>query len=180
MRLPILIALTTVLAGCESNDECDAQRACTMEYRFITIEVRYSLLNPYVLDSTVTFIAKTGEVLPIEEQSWQDGVYTAFTDSHMEYTNTVGESFTFRGYKGGEQKVSEALLIRHDCCHIELVAGNTFVMVTDLRHYLPSQPSALKLFTPLAKCRHTMELASTPLTLGYAPDLLDKVLRIRP
>lgn len=131
MRLPILIALTAVLAGCEPKGECDSQRACTMEYRFITIEVRDSLLNPYTLDSTVTFIAKTGEVLSMEEQSWQDGVYTAFTDSQMDYTNTVGESFTFRGYRNGEQKVSEALLIRHDCCHIELVAGNTFVIVTD-------------------------------------------------
>lgn len=102
-----------------------------MEYRFITIEVRDSLLLPYALDSIVTFLAKTGEVIPMEQQSWQVGMYTVFTDSHMEYTNTLGESFTFRGYRNGVQQVGEAFLIRHDCCHIELVAGNTFVIVED-------------------------------------------------
>jgi hypothetical protein len=131
MRLPFLIALIAVLAGCESNSECDPQRACTMEYRTIAIEVRDSANAPYPLDSTFTLKTSTGEQIRPEDISIDSAFHVVLSDSQRDLTTQLGESFTFNGYRNGVLKVSEPFLIRHDCCHIELVAGNSSVIVNE-------------------------------------------------
>jgi len=126
----LLIALTATI-GCRPKGDCDPERACTMEFRTIGIEVRDTAFAPYALDSTFTVKASTGEIIHVENHSMYPGHYGILTDSEMELTTTMGESFTFKGYRNGELKVSEPFLIRHDCCHIILVAGNTYVIVND-------------------------------------------------
>lgn len=102
-----------------------------MEYRMVTVSVRDSLNAPYLLDSTFTVKASTGEEVRPEQGPFEPGQYTVLTDSEMDMTTRQGESFSFKGYLEGQLKVSEAYLIHHDCCHINLVAGNTDVTVTD-------------------------------------------------
>ncbi len=132
MRLPLLFsALAAAFMGCNTDQECDPNMACTMEYRTITIEVRDSTNAPYPLDSTFTVKASTGEEIRPEDISIDSAYHAVLTDSQMELTTRAGESFTFKGYRNGVLKVSEPFLIRHDCCHIELVAGNTSVIVID-------------------------------------------------
>lgn len=133
MRLIASLLLIVLIAtiGCRPKGDCDLERACTMEFRTISIEVRDTAYAPYLLDSTFTIKASTAEVVYVDDHSMDSGHYTIFTDSEMGLTTTLGESFTFKGYRNGELKVSEPFLIRHDCCHINLVAGNTYVMVND-------------------------------------------------
>lgn len=132
MRLPLLLsAFAAATVGCNTDHECGPDRACTMEYRSITIEVRDSTFAPFLLDSTFTVKASTGEEIRPQGISIDSAYYTVLTDSQMELTTRMGESFTFKGYRNGVLKVSEPFLIRHDCCHIDLVAGNTYIIVND-------------------------------------------------
>jgi hypothetical protein len=127
----LAIVISTLLASCTTSDDCGPDRACTMEYRMLTVSVRDSLNAPYLLDSTFTIKASTGEEIRPQQELFEPGLYTVLSDSEMDLTTRQGESFTFKGYRHGQLKVSEAYLIQHDCCHINLVAGNTYVILND-------------------------------------------------
>jgi hypothetical protein len=132
MRLHLFLsAIAAATVGCNTDHECDPNRACTMEYRTITIEVRDSANAPYPLDSTFTLKTSTGEQIRPEDISIDSAFHVVLTDSQRDLTTQLGESFTFKGYRNGVLKVSEPFLIRHDCCHIELVAGNSSVIVNE-------------------------------------------------
>lgn len=133
MRIFLFMMLTALLAisGCKPKGDCDPNLACTMEFRYITIYVHDTLGAPYPLDSVFTVKFGSEENIYPMEQWFEDGYYTVLSDNEMELVSYQGDSFTFKGYREGVLKVSEPFLIRNDCCHINLVEGNTAVMVTD-------------------------------------------------
>ncbi|MCF8257976.1 MAG: hypothetical protein K9J06_10490 [Flavobacteriales bacterium] len=134
MRLPLLLsalALIGMACNTDHDQDCAPDRACTEEYRTVTIEVRDTSYAAYPLDSTFTVKASTGEEIRPQDYSIDSAFHIVLTDSQRDLTTQIGESFTFKGYRNGVLKVSEPFLIRHDCCHIIMVAGNPWVMVTD-------------------------------------------------
>lgn len=119
-----------------SCHECPTDIMCTMEYRTIGVTVKDTLGNPYALDAYRTKQLSTGAIydLQISSSAWEDSVrkaqghYPVLTDSYT-HINRCGEDFEFLGYKNSALVVSQILNIKSDCCHINLVSGNTEVTV---------------------------------------------------
>lgn len=116
--------------GCKpTNDGCSLDQACTMEFRYITVQVKDASNTPFILDSVITRVNATGDELQLEEMFLDSGTYVVLTDGQRNLTSLDGDTFTFMGYKQGQLKVNEPYVIRHDCCHIELVSGSETVIV---------------------------------------------------
>lgn len=145
MKSILFVILTMILSaiGCggrNNNNECLCRTdiACTMEYRTISINVTDTLGNPYSLDVYRTKRLNTGAVYDLQtlSDSWSDslrraqGSYPVLDDSYTNSTHVCGESFEFLGYRDSLLVVSQILEIKNNCCHIELISGNTNVTVT--------------------------------------------------
>jgi len=129
-RPRFLFAVLMTLMGCNrSTDGCSSDQACTMEFRYLTVQVKDSTNTPYYLDSVYTRVNASGDELHLEEMFLDSGTYVVLTDAQKELTSLEGDTFTFVGYKLGQLKVNEQYIVRHDCCHIELVSGNEAVTV---------------------------------------------------
>ena len=133
MKIIPLLAFLLVLAaviGCnKSTEECPQDQMCTEEFRFITLEARDTAQAPYLLDSVHTVVVESGAVVHPMDQMMDPGTYIVLSDNEKNLTSLAGDTFSFNGFKGGELIVTERFVIRHDCCHINWVSGNTSVTI---------------------------------------------------
>ena len=127
--LAFLLVLAAVIGCNKSTEECPQDQMCTEEFRFITLEARDTAQAPSLLDSVHTVVSATGAVVHPMEQMMDPGIYIVLSDNEKNLSSLDGDTFLFHGFKGGELKVTEQFVIRHDCCHINLVSGSTSVTI---------------------------------------------------
>ena len=109
---------------------CKREKACTEEFRMLTVTVKNQDNTPLVPDAYYLVRTANSDTLfthnnnPYNEPMIEGIVI--FTDNEMNYTNNEGgELFKFTAYKDSLQVVDEAYRIKHDDCHFELVSGRT-------------------------------------------------------
>ncbi len=136
----VLLAAILALSSCkkcidqEEEQPCPTDIICTMDFRSIMITVKENG-NPIALDDYKTVRLSDNHVYNLKPTagSWEDssrkasGVYTVLTDGQMKQASRNGTMFEFRGYKNGQEVVRERFNINHNCCHINLLSGNTQV-----------------------------------------------------
>ncbi len=127
--LSICLALAASVGCNKSTEECPQDQMCTEEFRFITLEAKDTAQAPYLLDSVHTVVVESGAVVHPMDQMMDPGIYIVLSDNEKNLTSLAGDTFLFNGFKGGVLKVNEQFVIRHDCCHINLVSGNTSVTI---------------------------------------------------
>lgn len=148
MKLSIISTLfiSLIILACNKNsrvsDDCESKckpnRVCTEEFRSLMVQV----INPshagVELDSFKVVRLKDKKVI-LDNLKWQQhpgvsykpGVYLIFSDGYMNETSVCGEDFKFEGYLK-DKVVGEGLFkITHDCCHINLVSGNTKIVIRE-------------------------------------------------
>jgi hypothetical protein len=117
--------------SCDKDDDsCPTNVICTEEYRMITVSVVDTSGNPVDLDMHEVYIQ--GSMIPfnIIDDSWQAGTYIIIADDKMNVLDRYEPTtFRFDGYLSGELVVREYYQVRHDCCHVVLVSGNTNVTI---------------------------------------------------
>jgi hypothetical protein len=133
MKQLLLISLVILFfAQCKKGDG----RMCTEEFRIITVSLENQAGQSIVPDSYYVVIQEPfHDTLITHENTYQTGPLSSeiilLTDNEMVYTNESGHLLKLTAYIDGEQRVNENYLIRNDGCHIELVIGNTTVVISD-------------------------------------------------
>lgn len=84
-------------------------------------------------DGTIPVIEKpvlrseSGRVTELELQD--DGSAVLLDDSAMEFMKNRKETFTLIAYYRGKPEIKEEFIIKGDCCHVQLVAGEKLIIV---------------------------------------------------
>jgi len=139
--LYLLLPLICLILSCAKKDDrgkgdCPTDLMCTMEYRTITISVTDTNGAPVALDEYRTVRLSDNREFDLRHDAgnWEDsgrratGIYPVLTDSQQKEASTAGELFEFRGEKDNKVLVREQFRIRDNCCHVELLSGNTTVV----------------------------------------------------
>jgi len=122
-KFVILLALLLALALSACNLPNDNDLNCTMEYRYITIEV-----NGPKLDNFYTIRQSNGEIIRYEENELPYGnTYIVLGDNYHQRIKNSSEIFIFKGYIADSLVVDEAFEIAGDHCHINYISGRTKV-----------------------------------------------------
>lgn len=118
---------------CESD--CNPNRACTEEFRSLFVQVVNKANNAVQLDSFVFVRLRDNQTIAGSNKpdmigtTGEVGRYLLFSDSKMNETSRCGEDFEFRGYLNKQSVANSVYKIAHDCCHINLIAGDTKIII---------------------------------------------------
>ena len=119
-----LIILTTF--SCETGTNCAQNQVCTEEFRTVSVKIIDQNQNPVELDSSYVTREVDSKTYRFPTDDWPlEGFYIVLTDLEMDEVDKKGSTFILSGFEGGQEVVHEEYVIGHDCCHIELLAGNT-------------------------------------------------------
>ena len=127
----ILIFVITLLSSCKNADEqCGMQQVCTEEFRSIVLSISDKNGNPIILDSYSVTNQATEKVYNYTSDTLiQEGQYILADDRLMDDVVRNGNSFLFVGMLSNQEVVRETYVIGHDCCHIQLLSGNTDIII---------------------------------------------------
>lgn len=128
----LYLFLFVVLMALSSCERELPGKICTLEFRFITVTVKYSSGSPVFLDSVSTIIKNGGKQLAIEQ--WvihrEKGIYQIFNDSHGDMIpKSANTGIKFAGFIGGQKVIEQDYVVTRDRCHISLVSGPTTIIV---------------------------------------------------
>lgn len=144
LPLGVLLLIVCMSMSCNKDSDrgrhagdCPPDLMCTMEFRYIQITVTDSAGKPVSLDTYRTIRLADGHAFDLQHSAdeWEDstrratGIYPLLTDSEQKQVSTRGENFEFRGEKDGVMIVQEQYQVRDDCCHIDLISGNTIITI---------------------------------------------------
>ncbi len=135
----VLTFMTLLFVGCTSDDspkppDCSTT-ICTQNFvtLFVTISDASGVAIP--LDSYKVVDTQTGEDITLttgaeEFETFRDqGTYPILNDAYrMQYQNT-NTTISFTGFISGEEVVSERFVVGADCCHVQLISGNTAIII---------------------------------------------------
>jgi hypothetical protein len=137
--LPLFCLLIACTKGRDSGREgdCPPDMNCTMEFRTITVTLKDSGNRPVALDSYRTVRLSDNYVFELQGSMnpWEDsfqratGAYPLITDSEQKKLSTKGTLLEFRGDKDGTTVVREQYNVKDNCCHVELVSGQTELVI---------------------------------------------------
>ncbi|MEP0265812.1 hypothetical protein [Dokdonia sp.] len=134
-KLWILFAILSVFS-CNSDDDNDlgcSNIACTEIFVTITVSIEDQSQNPVALTSFQVINTENGEdVTPPFSDSGleffqQNGSYPIAEDGSIE-TDQVRE-LQFKGFIDGQEVISSTYVATADCCHINLVSGDTTLIL---------------------------------------------------
>jgi hypothetical protein len=111
------------LFSCDDDDI----RFCTLEFRFIHVDILEADSSAAEIDSFFVVQTATGDTILDAATTpytdfFEEGI-TIFTDSELNLTNTTGSTFNLTAYQNASLVVNENYVIKHDECHIDLVSG---------------------------------------------------------
>ena len=128
MKHLLLLLVAFSLFSCTKKQD----KACTALFAMITIQVKDTLNNPVLLDSTSIFVPSTNSYLSILTDDFykSNGEYVVFSDEFIHLTSEKKSlEIIFRGFKNNSLKVNESIKVSQDGCHITKVSGNSSVIV---------------------------------------------------
>lgn len=134
----IFFVLILAFSTCKDNEVdtcgCEGPINCTLDYRYIVVEITDINGKPYVLDEYKTTRIEDGLEIFIKSDEYTPGrqslgMYLLMGDGHKSLTDKCGKAFRFTGRKDGKEVISRDYLIAHDCCHIMVKEGDTKITI---------------------------------------------------
>ena len=112
----LIVVSILILISCTKDEEV----ICTMEYRYISIDVKGG-----ILDDFYTIRKYTGDTIRNEKDNIiGSNSYIILSDNYQNKIKNKEEIFIFKGYITDSLVVNEQFIIKADECHIDYVSGN--------------------------------------------------------
>ena len=114
-----IIIFFTILFFISCAKEEEKEVICTMEWRYISIDVKGG-----VLDNFYTIRKYTGDTIRYEKDNiLGNNSYIILSDNYQNKIKNKEEIFIFKGYITDSLVVNEQYVIKADECHINYVSG---------------------------------------------------------
>ena len=111
----LIVVSVLILISCTKDEEV----ICTMEYRYISIDVKGG-----ILDDFYTIRKYTGDTIRNEKDNIiGNNSYIILSDNYQNKIKNKEEIFIFKGYITDSLVVNEQYVIKADECHIDYVSG---------------------------------------------------------
>lgn len=111
----LIVVSILILISCTKDEEV----ICTMEYRYISIDVKGG-----ILDDFYTIRKYTGDTIRYEKDNIiGNNSYIILSDNYQNKIKNKEEIFIFKGYITDSLVVNEQYVIKADECHINYVSG---------------------------------------------------------
>ena len=111
----LIVVSILILISCTKDEEV----ICTMEYRYISIDVKGG-----ILDDFYTIRKYTGDTIRNEKDNIiGNNSYIILSDNYQNKIKNKEEIFIFKGYITDSLVVNEQYVIKADECHIDYVSG---------------------------------------------------------
>ncbi len=111
----LIVVSILILISCTKDEEV----ICTMEYRYISIDVKGG-----ILDDFYTIRKYTGDTIRYEKDNIiGNNSYIILSDNYQNKIKNREEIFIFKGYITDSLVVNEQYVIKADECHINYVSG---------------------------------------------------------
>ena len=111
----LIVVSILIVSSCTKEEEV----ICTMEWRYISIDVKGG-----VLDNFYTIRKYTGDTIRHEKDNiLGNNSYIILSDNYQNKIKNKEEIFIFKGYITGSLVVNEQYIIKADECHINYVSG---------------------------------------------------------
>ena len=111
----LIVVSILIIISCTKDEEV----ICTMEYRYISIDVKGG-----ILDDFYTIRKYTGDTIRNEKDNIiGNNSYIILSDNYQNKIKNKEEIFIFKGYITDSLVVNEQYVIKADECHINYVSG---------------------------------------------------------
>ena len=111
----LIVVSILIIISCTKDEEV----ICTMEYRYILIDVKGG-----ILDDFYTIRKYTGDTIRNEKDNIiGNNSYIILSDNYQNKIKNKEEIFIFKGYITDSLVVNEQYVIKADECHINYVSG---------------------------------------------------------
>ena len=111
----LIVVSILIIISCTKDEEV----ICTMEYRYISIDVKGG-----ILDDFYTIRKYTGDTIRYEKDNIiGNNSYIILSDNYQNKIKNKEEIFIFKGYITDSLVVNEQFIIKADECHINYVSG---------------------------------------------------------
>lgn len=111
----LIVVSILIIISCTKDEEV----ICTMEYRYISIDVKGG-----ILDDFYTIRKYTGDTIRNEKDNIiGNNSYIILSDNYQNKIKNKEEIFIFKGYITDSLVVNEQYVIKADECHIDYVSG---------------------------------------------------------
>ena len=111
----LIVVSILIIISCTKDEEV----ICTMEYRYISIDVKGG-----ILDDFYTIRKYTGDTIRNEKDNIiGSNSYIILSDNYQNKIKNKEEIFIFKGYITDSLVVNEQFIIKADECHINYVSG---------------------------------------------------------
>ena len=111
----LIVVSILIIISCTKDEEV----ICTMEYRYISIDVKGG-----ILDDFYTIRKYTGDTIRYEKDNIiGNNSYIILSDNYQNKIKNKEEIFIFKGYITDSLVVNEQYVIKADECHINYVSG---------------------------------------------------------
>ncbi len=135
-KLWIFFVLLSMLS-CNSDDDTSVSNCsnigCTEEFVSIIVTIKDQNQAPVALTSYQVIQVENGEDITINlsnsafQMAQQDGSYPVTADGIFEQNQEA--EIQFRGFIDNEEVIRSNYMIATDCCHINLVSGDTTLIL---------------------------------------------------
>lgn len=133
-KVSFLILLLFTSFGCQSNkDEGCRNSICTAIFVMINVTIEDENGDPVVLDDFEIINLENNSAIDLNmsqfeiDQNAANGIYTIMTDLAMDQNEVL--NLQFIGFLNSQEVLRRDYVIEKDCCHIQLVSGNTEVIL---------------------------------------------------
>ena len=112
----------SLVSGCDMlpGQTC----ACTADFRFFILNVVDQTSQPVTGVTITVTLVRTGQVLPVIQDSGMPGVYFALDDSFVQLFSTAADSVRVSGQKGASSFAADFVFDTDTCrCHLNKVSG---------------------------------------------------------
>ena len=111
----LIVVSILIIISCTKDEEV----ICTMEYRYISIDVKGGRLDDFY-----TIRKYTGDTIRNEKDNIiGNNSYIILSDNYQNKIKNKEEIFIFKGYITDSLVVNEQFIIKADECHIDYVSG---------------------------------------------------------
>ena len=111
----LIVVSILIIISCTKDEEV----ICSMEYRYISIDVKGG-----ILDDFYTIRKYTGDTIRYEKDNIiGNNSYIILSDNYQNKIKNKEEIFIFKGYITDSLVVNEQYVIKADECHINYVSG---------------------------------------------------------